>query len=186
MTRRPPAIWPLRGLDRRAGPGERCSRACIFTKRSHFQEALAGGQQVVPSLARLEQFRRRLGMPAGVNATAQIETLDRLSQQNHGEPGSRRPPQFVERCSLITYASSAARPRTAAPGQAGRDRRLRGFSMALSRRLAHCQVDQGRPHDRHYYTHLDGFDTHSGQLQRRLLRALDGRSRRFSRIWINP
>ena len=96
--------WLARAIDRRAGPGRRCAGAA-HPRAFPLPGALAGGRQVVPSMARLEQFRRRLGMPAGTEAAAQIEALDRLARQDRGEPGSLL--QFVERCSLITYASSA-------------------------------------------------------------------------------
>jgi hypothetical protein len=60
---------------------------------------------VIPSLARLEQLRRRLRMPEGADAVTQAAALDRLGRQNQGEAGSIL--QFVERCSLVMYASSA-------------------------------------------------------------------------------
>jgi len=96
--------WLARALDRRTGP-DGDAPALHIHDAFPLPAALSGGRQVVPSLAQLEQFRRRLGMPPGAAATAQMEALDRLSGQDHGEPGSLL--QFVERCSLITYASSA-------------------------------------------------------------------------------
>jgi uncharacterized protein (DUF1501 family) len=165
--------WLARALDRRVGP-EGDAAALHIHEAFPLPGALAGGQQVVPSLARLEQFRRRLGMPAGADATAQIETLDRLSQQNHGEPGSLL--QFVERCSLITYASSARLERLHQDKPAA----TAGYEdfYGLSRRLALiAQLIKAGLTTGIYYTHLDGFDTHSGQLQRHasLMREL-GRS----------
>ena len=113
------AIWQTaqddrgQGRARLAGAGDRPSGRARGgdAPALHIHEsfplpgALAGGRQVVPSMARLEQFRRRLGMPQGPESAAQIEALDRLARQDRGEPGSLL--QFVERCSLITYASSA-------------------------------------------------------------------------------
>src|SRR5438094_645389 len=53
----------------------------------------------------VEPFRRRLGVPEKAGPAAQAAALDRLARQECGEPGSLL--QFVERCSLITYANSA-------------------------------------------------------------------------------
>jgi hypothetical protein len=79
--------------------------------------ALAGGRQVVSSIARLDRFRRRLGMAPGKEAAGQIEALDRLARQDQRASGSLL--QFVERCTLITYASSArvGNPGTVLSGQ---------------------------------------------------------------------
>jgi uncharacterized protein (DUF1501 family) len=143
----------------------------------HIQEAqplpgaLAGGQQVVPSIARLEQFRRRLGMPQGTDATAQIEALDRLANQDRGQPGSLL--QFVERCSLITYASSARLERVRQDGSAAKVNYPEFYGLAQRLRLI-AQLIKAGLSTPIYYTHLDGFDTHSGQLSQHanLLRQL--------------
>ena len=68
-------------------------------------QSLSGGRNVIPSLDRLEQFRRRLGVPADSGPAAHLQALDELARQDSGAPGSLL--QFVERCSVITYASSA-------------------------------------------------------------------------------
>jgi uncharacterized protein (DUF1501 family) len=126
--------------------------------------SLQGGQNVIPSLAKLEQFQRRLGVPASSNPAAQAEVLDRLSHQGHGESGSLL--QFIERCSLITYASSARLERvrqeegktpsaTSYPDFYGLARRLRLVAQLIKAGLS-TPI---------YYTQLDGFDTHSGQIQ---------------------
>ncbi len=152
--------WLARALDRRTGPDGDAAGLHI-DDAFPLPGALSGGRQVVPSIAQLEQFRRRLGMPPGAAATAQMEALDRLSVQDHGEPGSLL--QFVERCSLITYASSArlerlqqARPAAKAnyPEFYGLARRLELIAQLIKAGLATTI----------FYTHLDGFDTHSGQL----------------------
>jgi uncharacterized protein (DUF1501 family) len=153
--------WLARTLDRRTGwDGD--AAALHVHDAFPLPGALSGGRQVVPSMDRLEQFRRRLGMPQGAEAVAQIEALDRLALQDRGEPGS--PLQFVERCSLITYASSArlerleqdhpAADKAAYPEFYGLARRLQ-----LIARLIKADLTTSI-----YYTHLDGFDTHSGQL----------------------
>ncbi len=95
--------WLARAIDRLPGL-EGDMPALHIHDAFPLPRALEGGKHVIPSLARLEQFRRRLGVPDGANPTAQAEAIDRLGRQTHGEPGSLL--QFVERCSLITYASS--------------------------------------------------------------------------------
>ncbi|MFI5453827.1 MAG: DUF1501 domain-containing protein [Isosphaerales bacterium] len=154
------AGWLARAIDRRPGlegdaPGLHIHDAFPLSR------ALSGGRHVIPSLARLEQFHRRLGVPEGADPAAQAEALDRLSRQNRGEPGSLL--QFVERCSLITYASSARLERlrqddpSAAPGYPS--------FYGLARRLGLiAQLIKAGLTTSIYYTHLDGFDTHSGQL----------------------
>ncbi len=126
---------------------------------------------MIPSLARLEQFRRRLGMPEGADAVAQATALDQLGRQNRGEANSLL--QFVERCSLVTYASSARLERlrqdstsrvAVYPDYLGLAKRLRLISQLIKAGLTTSI----------YYTQLDGFDTHAGQAIRhsQLLREL--------------
>jgi uncharacterized protein (DUF1501 family) len=126
---------------------------------------------VIPSLARLEQFRRRLGMPEGADAVAQATALDQLGRQNRGESNTLL--QFVERCSLVTYASSArlehlrqdSTSTTAAyPDYLGLAKRLQLIAQLIKAGLTTSI----------YYTQLDGFDTHAGQATRhtQLLREL--------------
>jgi len=162
--------WLARAIDRRPGlegdvPGLHIHDAFPLPR------ALEGGRHVIPSLARLEQFRRRLGVPEGADPTTQAEAIDRLGRQLHGEPGSLL--QFVERCSLITYASSARLERlqqdhtSTTPGYPdyyGLARRLQLISQLIKAGLTTSI----------YYTQLDGFDTHGGQLTRhqQLLREL--------------
>ena len=97
-------------------------------------------------MARLEQFRRRLGMPEGAEAVAQREALDRLAQQDRGEPGSLL--QFVERCSLITYASSARLERLQQDQPAAEGRLPRVLRPGPTAPVG-CPVDQGRLDDGH-------------------------------------
>ncbi len=163
--------WLARAIDRLPGL-EGDMPALHIHDAFPLPRALEGGRHVIPSLARLEQFRRRLGVPDGANPTAQAEAIDRLGRQTHGEPGSLL--QFVERCSLITYASSARLERlqqdkasATTPGYPeylGLARRLQLISQLIKAGLTTSI----------YYTQLDGFDTHGGQLQRhqQLLREL--------------
>ncbi len=162
--------WLARALDQRTGPDGDAAGLHI-DEAFPLPGALAGGRQVIPSMARLEQFHRRLGMPPGAEAVAQTAALDRLALQDRGAPGSAL--QFVERCSAITYASSARLERIQQdhpaakadyPDYYGLARRLRLVAQLIKAGLATAI----------YYTHLDGFDTHSGQLPRHanLLREL--------------
>ena len=173
--------WLARAIDRRPILGGDAPALHIH-ESFPLPGALAGGRQVVPSLARLEQFRRRLGMPEGKDAAAQIKALDRLARQDRGEPGSLL--QFVERCSLITYASSARLERVQQAGSAAKVDYPEFYGLARRLRLIAQLVKAGLSTPI-YYTHLDGFDTHSGQLQRHasLLRELGSRSRRSSTTW---
>jgi uncharacterized protein (DUF1501 family) len=164
--------WLARAIDRRPGP-EGDAPGLHIHDAFPLPRALEGGRHVIPSLARLEQFRRRLGVPEGADPTAQAEAIDRLGRQNHGEPGSLL--QFVERCSLITYASSTRLERLqqdqAPTTYYGLARRLQLISQLIKAGLTTSI----------YYTQLDGFDTHGGQLQRhqQLLRELGFSLRTF-------
>jgi hypothetical protein len=96
--------WLARAIDHRPAPQGDAPGLHIHDAFP-LPQALAGGRQVIPSIARLEQFRRRLGVPEKAGPAAQVEALERLARQDRGAPGSLL--QFVERCALITYASSA-------------------------------------------------------------------------------
>jgi uncharacterized protein (DUF1501 family) len=171
--------WLARAIDRRpdSGPGGD-SPALHIHESFPLPGALAGGQQVVPSMARLEQFRRRLGLPQGPEATAQIDALDRLAQQQGGEPGSLL--QFVERCSLITYASSARLEKVKEDASSSGVSYPEFYGLARRLRLIAQLVKAGLSTPI-YYTHLDNFDTHAGQLQThaRLLNELGSSLRAF-------
>jgi uncharacterized protein (DUF1501 family) len=133
--------------------------------------SLAGGRHVIPSLDRLEQFRRRLGVPASAGPAAQAEALDQLATQTSGAPDSLL--QFVERCSLITYASSARLERLR-QNQASAPSSYPDFYILARRLRLIAQLIKAGLSTAIYYTHLDGFDTHSAQLQQhsQLLRHL--------------
>ncbi|AGA28645.1 DUF1501 domain-containing protein [Singulisphaera acidiphila] len=152
--------WLARALDRQTGPDGDAAGLHIH-EAFPLPGALSGGRQVVPSMARLEQFRRRLGMPQGAEAAAQIEALDRLARQERGTPGS--PLQFVERCSLITYASSARLEQIQKDRPAAKADYPEFYGLAQRLQLIAQLIKAGLTTSI-YYTHLDGFDTHSGQL----------------------
>jgi uncharacterized protein (DUF1501 family) len=163
--------WLARALDQRAGlVAEGDTPGLHIHDASALPRALAGGRQMIPSLARLEQFRRRLGVPEEADPASQTAAIGRLAQESRGEPGSLL--QFIERCRLITYASSARLERVHQDQAA-----VPGYSnyYGLARRLLLiAQLIKAGLTTSIYYTQLDGFDTHGGQLVRhqQLLREL--------------
>ena len=169
--------WLARAIDERPSPAGDAPGLHIHESFPPPQ-ALAGGRQLVPSIARLEQFHRRLGMPDGAEAAAQIESLDRLARQDRGQPGSLL--QFVERCSLITYANSARLERVQKDSSADKVAYPDFYGLARRLRLIAQLVKAGLTTPI-YYTHLDGFDTHSGQLSQHanLLRELGASLKAF-------
>jgi uncharacterized protein (DUF1501 family) len=169
--------WLARAIDRRPGKGGDAPALHIH-EAFPLPGALAGGRQVVPSMAKLEQFRRRLGMPQGDEAAEQTMALDRLARQDRGESGSLL--QFVERCSLITYASAARLERVQQDSSAAKVDYPDFYGLARRLRLIAQLVKAGLATPI-YYTHLDGFDTHSGQLQQHanLLRELGASLKAF-------
>ncbi len=149
-------------------------RGCTSTRRSRCPGRSRAAGRWSRRWRKLEQFRRRLGMPQGGQAAAQVEALDRLARQDRGEPGSLL--QFVERCSLITYASSARLERLQQDHPAAKADYPEFYGLARRLQLIAQLIKAGLT-TAIYYTHLDGFDTHSGQLSQHanLMREL-GRS----------
>ncbi len=152
--------WLARCLDRRGdAPGG--DAPALHISESLLPQALHGSQRHVPSLASLEQFRRRLGIPESAGAAEQRTALDRLGAGQRGAPGSLL--QFVERSSLITYASSARLEEVMRrPGQAAT-----GYPefYGLARRLKLvAQLVKAGLNTSVYYTQIGGFDTHANQL----------------------
>jgi uncharacterized protein (DUF1501 family) len=162
--------WLARAIDQRPDSTGDAPALHIHDK-SLVPKALAGGRQVVPSFARLDQFRRPVGLPAEAGGADQAEALARLSRQTRGAPGSLL--QFVERCTLVTHASSErlgqlmdnkASTKVVYPEYLRLAKRLE-----LVARLVKAGLSTPI-----YYTQLDGFDTHADQLARHtfLLREL--------------
>jgi uncharacterized protein (DUF1501 family) len=150
--------WLSRALDQRAAAGG--DVGALHISESLLPQALHGGQRHVPSLASLEQFRRRLGIPEGTGAAEQRAALDRLSGQQRGGDGSLL--QFVERSTLITYTSSARLEEVMRQGAAAT-----GYPefYGLARRLRLvAQLIKAGLQTSIYYTQLGGFDTHANQL----------------------
>jgi uncharacterized protein (DUF1501 family) len=130
----------------------------LHVGRELLPQALAGSQRHVPSLTRLEQFRRRVGVPESAGAKEQRAALDELASQERGRPGSLL--QFVERSAVLTYTSSARLERVAAGSAAGYPE-----SYGLARRLRLiAQLIKAGLTTSIYYTQLGGFDTHANQL----------------------
>jgi uncharacterized protein (DUF1501 family) len=123
-------------------------------------QALVGGLRHVPTLASLEQFRRRLGVPELSGASEQRAALDRMAGRERGRPGSLL--SFVERSAALSYASSARLETvvTAGPGpdypQSGLAQRLRAIAQFIKAGLTTSI----------YYTQLGGFDSHADQANR--------------------
>jgi uncharacterized protein (DUF1501 family) len=152
--------WLARCLDRRfaAAGGD---APALHVSASLLPQAFHGGGRYVPSLASPEQLRRRLGLPDGPAAMEQRGALDQVAGRQRGGPGSLL--QFVQRTSLVTYASSARLEAVLRRGAAA-DGYPDFFGLARRLRLI-AQLIKAGLDTPIYYTQLGGFDTHSGQLQ---------------------
>jgi uncharacterized protein (DUF1501 family) len=151
--------WLARGLDQKpAAPGGDVH--ALHIGDTLLPQALAGGQRHVPSLASLEQFRRRLGLPETAGAAEQRAALDSLGRQERGASGSLL--QFVERSTLITYTSSA-RLESVLHGRAAPAGYPDFYGLAQRLKLIAQLIKAGLTTSL-YYTQLSGFDTHANQL----------------------
>jgi uncharacterized protein (DUF1501 family) len=151
--------WLARCLDRRGDPPGGDTPA-LHISETLLPQALHGSQRHVPSLASLEQFRRRLGIPEGAAAREQRAALDQLGSRQRGANGSLL--QFVERTNLITYASSARLEAAARRGQ-GAAGYPEFFGLARRLKLVAQLIKAGLGTSM-YYTQIGGFDTHANQL----------------------
>ncbi len=99
--------WPAnRGVGRRIGRSRGGRAAAMHIGDTELPRALAGDALDVPSLTRLDQVVRRLGVPDHAGAAAQRAALDRIARLPRGASGSHL--QFVQRSQVyVTYASSA-------------------------------------------------------------------------------
>jgi uncharacterized protein (DUF1501 family) len=150
--------WLARALDAApATPGGDAPAVHLSIEAQPQPQALAGGRRHVPSLASLEQFHRRLGLPDSTDAAAQRAALDRLAGREAGRPGSLL--NFVARGAWLTYESSARFDRVVAAGPGadyppnGLARRLRVIAQLIKAGLTTSI----------YYTQLGNFDTHAAQ-----------------------
>jgi uncharacterized protein (DUF1501 family) len=154
------AGWLNRGVGRRTSAADGDGGA-MHIGDSELPRALAGDGQSVPSLTRLDQVVRRLGVPDRAGGALQRSTLDRVAGMPRGAPGSHL--QFVQRSRLITFASSArieeilrrAKPDSAADyPDSGLAQRLKLVAQLIKAGLSTSI----------YYVQLEGFDTHQNQL----------------------
>jgi len=170
------AGWLARCLEQRpVTPGGDAPALDISSRL--LPQALAGGRRHVPSLADLDQFRRRVGIAEPATAREQRAALDQIGSESHGAPGSLL--EFVERSTVLTYASSArlegvARARTASAGYPefyGLAKRLQLIAQLIKAGLTTSI----------YYTQLGGFDTHANQrgTHDNLLREVGGSLKAF-------
>jgi uncharacterized protein (DUF1501 family) len=149
--------WLARRLDQQAAQGG--DAPALHISGALLPQSLYGSQRQVPSLLTLEQFRRRLGVPATASPQEQRAALDQITSQQRGQPGSLL--QFVERSTVLTYASSARlegllKEQTSASGYPefyGLARRLKLVAQLIKAGLGTSI----------YYTELGGFDTHANQ-----------------------
>jgi uncharacterized protein (DUF1501 family) len=169
--------WLARGLDRRfATPGG--DAPALHISESLLPQALHGSQRHVPSLVRLEQFRRRLGLPEGEEARGQRAALDQLGNQQRGTSGSLL--EFVERSTLVTYASSARLESLQREQQQSATGYPEFFGLARRLKLI-AQLIKAGLQTSIYYTEIGGFDTHANQLNQHanLLREVGDSLRAF-------
>jgi uncharacterized protein (DUF1501 family) len=150
--------WLARYLDGRPAAGG--DAPALHISSTLLPQALAGSQRHVPSLASLEQFRRRLGLPEGDGAREQRVALDQVGSPERGEPGSLL--QFIERSNLITYASSA-RLEGVLKGQAAATGYSDFYGLAQRLKLIAQLIKAGLTTSL-YYTQIGNFDTHANQL----------------------
>jgi uncharacterized protein (DUF1501 family) len=153
--------WLSRAIDVRPAP-QGDAPALHVHDVMPLPRSLSGGRHVIPSLDRLEQFRRRLGVPAEAGPAAQAAALDRLASQDSGAGESLL--QFVERCSVITHASSARLERVQQSQTSVASSYPDFYSLARRLRLIAQLIKAGLATSI-FYTHLEGFDTHSAQVQ---------------------
>jgi len=149
--------WLARTIDRRSDTTG--DAPAVHIGESLIPQALAGGRRQTPSVARLDQFRRRLGMPDGPAAREQRGALDQLVRQETSPEGSLL--QFVQRAQAITYASSA---RVEDVVRTSGQSTSRYPAYGLAHRLQSiAQLIKAGLQTSIYYTQLGGFDTHADQ-----------------------
>ncbi len=152
------AGWLARCLDHRfsASGGD---APALHISDGLLSQALHGSRRHVPSLASLDQFRRRLGITDAAVARRQRVALDQLAGRERGAPGSLL--QFVERTQAISWASSA-RLEGIARGQDAGASYPEFYGLARNLRLI-AQLIKAGLQTSIYYTQIGGFDTHANQ-----------------------
>jgi uncharacterized protein (DUF1501 family) len=150
--------WLARTIDRRFDATS--DAPALHLGDTSVSQALAGGRRPIPSVASLDQFRRRLGIPDGPAAREQRAALDQLVAQE--TPADSSLLQFVQRTHTISYASSARLEDIVRTGDASTTRYP---DYGLARRLKSiAQLIKAGLQTSIYYTQLSGFDTHGNQI----------------------
>jgi uncharacterized protein (DUF1501 family) len=150
--------WLARYLDIQAPQGSLNTHA-IHIDDGKLAQSLAGGNYSVPSLNRLEQLERRLGVPLDANPAEQRSRLDTLLGQSRGDPGS--PLQFLQQSAVISFASSH-RLRELIRAAKTSSEPYPAFELAGRLKLM-AQLIKAKLNTTVYYTRLGGFDTHAEQ-----------------------
>ena len=151
--------WLARCLDQQPAPPGGDAPA-LHISDNLLPQTVTGSRRHVPSLVSLEQFRRRLGVPEPAGARAQRAVLDQVGCEQRGRAGSLL--QFIERSTLITYASSA-RLEEVLRGKAAPAGYPESYGLAQRLGLIAQLIKAGLSTSL-YYTQLTGFDTHANQL----------------------
>jgi uncharacterized protein (DUF1501 family) len=154
------AGWLNRGVGRRLSAAEGDGGA-MHIGDSELPRALAGDGLSVPSLTRLDQVVRRLGLPDRAGAAVQRAALDRIAGMPRGAPGSHL--QFVQRSRVITFASSARIEGILRGARPDRATEYPDSDLAQRLKLVAQLIKVGLSTSI-YYVQLEGFDTHQNQL----------------------
>ncbi len=155
------AGWLNRGVARRTTASEGDGTA-MHIGDTELPRALAGDALNVPSLTRLDQVVRRLGIADQAGAAAQRATLDRIARIPRGASGSHL--QFVQRSQVVTYTSSARIEEILRGDSARRTTDYPDFGLAQRLNLI-AQLIKAGLSTSIYYVQLEGFDTHQNQLE---------------------
>jgi uncharacterized protein (DUF1501 family) len=150
--------WLARGLDTKPVAAGSDVPA-LHVGADLLPQALQGGERHIPSVAGLEQFRRRLNVPKSAGPDEQRTALDQIGSEGRGSSGSLL--QFVERSTLLTYASSARLESVMGKG-GGATGYPESYGLAQRLKLVAQLIKAGLTTSL-YYTHVGGFDTHANQ-----------------------
>jgi uncharacterized protein (DUF1501 family) len=153
--------WLNRGVGRRTAATEG-DGAAMHIGDTELPRALAGDALDVPSLTRLDQVVRRLGVPDRAGAAAQRAALDRIARLSRGAAGSHL--QFVQRSQVVTYASSARIEEILRSSRSDQATNYPDSGLAQRLKLV-AQLIKAGLSTSIYYVQLDGFDTHQNQLE---------------------
>jgi uncharacterized protein (DUF1501 family) len=154
--------WLARALDAR--PEAAWGDAPAWHVASgELPQALRGGQRHVPTLERVEAFRRRLGVSDPGEAADQRAALDRIAGSSGVGDSDNPLLQFVARSAVLSYASSA-RLEAVLGDSSGDGAAKYPEDYALARRLRLiARLIRAGLSTSIYYVQLGGFDTHADQ-----------------------